>query len=90
MESFASVHYKLLHELIPAYYKNLGLCKDLKELRFATRIAFKEVMQAVFPDETPSTQPSKFVVPHEQEVYFNGKGFVNLCEEVGFACKKFD
>jgi hypothetical protein len=60
IDAFPVLHNKLLFDLIPTYTKNLHNCKDLEDIRATTRVAFTEVMRAVFPDEivvTKSKQP---------------------------------
>lgn len=65
------------------------MCKDLQEIKFSTRLAFKEVMQIVFPENyVPPTVP-EYIVPSEEEIKLDLKHNINICEEVDFAIKKF-
>ncbi len=87
IETFPVLHNRLLFELVPAYTQNLRNCKDLADIRATTRVAFTEVMSAVFPDEIVVT---KFKQPDPQEAR-NGErvGDLDLVAEVTIACQEF-
>ena len=93
-DNFTSIHQKLVTELIPTYFKNLKMCKDLQEVKFSTRLAVKEITQLVFPEDfTPPVVP-EYLVPNEEEakeenIKLDFKQNLDICEEVDFAIKKF-
>ena len=87
IDTFYVLHNKLLFDLVPAYTKNLHNCKDLADIRATTRVAFTEVMRAVFPDEIVVT---KSKLPDPQEARKGERyGDLDLLAEVTIACKEF-
>ncbi len=86
-QTFPVLHNNLLFNLVPTYTKNLHNCKDLADIIATTRVAFTEVMCAVFPDEIIITK-SKQSDPQETKKAERKADF-NLVAEVAIACQEF-